>query len=150
MPNWHMSEFPICIKPVAFPNNNWIMPKPVWMWRKQIGMRHNKPLLSKHRSADMSQGSMLGETENVKKEAELFRISRMNKMKARVWISEKDVREVERGMPAYAVWNNKRIDGKVVEVDMALDPKTQAFGAVIEFDNPQMILKIWNYCRCFY
>ena len=32
-------------------------------------------------------------------------------------------------------------NGKVVEVDMALDPKRQAFGAVIEFDNPQMILK---------
>jgi len=81
------------------------------------------------------------ETENVKKEAELFRISRMNRMKARVWVSEKDVLEVERGLSAYAVWNNKRIDGKVVEVDMALDPKTQAFGAVVEFTNPQMILK---------
>jgi RND family efflux transporter MFP subunit len=81
------------------------------------------------------------ETENVKKEAELFRISRMNRMKARVWVSEKDVLEVERGIPAYAIWNDRRIDGKVVEVDMALDPKTQAFGAVIEFNNPQMILK---------
>jgi RND family efflux transporter MFP subunit len=81
------------------------------------------------------------ETENVKKDAELFRISRMNRMKARVWVSEKDVLEVERGIPAYAIWNNKRIDGKVVEVDMALDPERQAFGAVIEFDNPQMILK---------
>jgi RND family efflux transporter MFP subunit len=81
------------------------------------------------------------ETDNVKKEAELFRISRMNRMKARVWVSEKDVLEVERGIPAYALWNNKRIDGKVVEVDMALDPKRQAFGTVIEFNNPQMILK---------
>ena len=81
------------------------------------------------------------ETENVKKEAELFRISRMNRMKARVWVSEKDVLEVERGIPAYAVWNNRRINGRVVEVDMALDPQHQAFGAVVEFDNPQMILK---------
>lgn len=81
------------------------------------------------------------ETENVKKEAELFRISSMNRMKARVWVSEKDVLEVERGLSAYAIWNEKRIDGKVVEVDMALDPKTQAFGTVIEFNNPKMILK---------
>jgi len=81
------------------------------------------------------------ETENVKKEAELFRISRMKKMKARVWISEKDVMEVERGIPAYAIRNDRRIDGKVVEVDMAIDPKKQAFGAVIEFDNPKKILK---------
>jgi RND family efflux transporter MFP subunit len=81
------------------------------------------------------------ETENVKKEAELFRISRMNRMKARVWVSEKDVLEVERGIPAYAVWNDRRINGRIVEVDMALDPQHQAFGAVVEFDNPQMILK---------
>ena len=42
-----------------------------------------------------------------KKESELFRISRMNRMKARVWVSEKDVLEVKRGLPAYAIWNNK-------------------------------------------
>lgn len=80
------------------------------------------------------------ETENVKKEVELFRISRMNRMKARVWIPEKDILEVEQGLPAYAIWNNKRIDGKVTEVDMALDPNNQAFGAVVEFNNPNMIL----------
>lgn len=81
------------------------------------------------------------ETDNVKKEAELFTISRMDKMKARAWISEKDVREVTRGIPAYALWNDIRIDGKVVEVDMALNQKRQAFGAVVEFDNPNKILK---------
>lgn len=80
-------------------------------------------------------------SDNVKKEAELFTISRMNRMKARVWISEKDVREVERDMPAYAVWNDLRIEGQVVEMDMALNQKKQAFGAAIEFDNPQKILK---------
>jgi RND family efflux transporter MFP subunit len=81
------------------------------------------------------------ETDNVKKEAELFRISRMDKMKARVWVSEKDVLEITRGIPAYAVWNDLKIYGKVVEVDMALDLKKQAFGAVVEFDNPNKILK---------
>ena len=81
------------------------------------------------------------ETDNVKKDDELFRISRMNKMKARVWVSEKDVLEIERGILAYALWNNIRIDGIVVEVDMALDMKKQAFGTVIEFENPNRILK---------
>jgi RND family efflux transporter MFP subunit len=83
----------------------------------------------------------VSETDNVKKEAELFTISRMNRMKARVWISEKDSREVKDGMPAYAVWNDIRIDGKVVEVDMALNQQKQAFGAQLEFDNPGKILK---------
>jgi len=83
----------------------------------------------------------VSETDNVKKEAELFTISRMNRMKARVWISEKDSREVKNGMSAYAVWNDMRIDGKVVEVDMALNQQKQAFGALLEFDNPGKILK---------
>ena len=83
----------------------------------------------------------VSETDNVKKEAELFTISRMNRMKARVWISEKDSREVKNGMSAYAVWNDVRIDGKVVEVDMALNQQKQAFGALLEFDNPGKILK---------
>ena len=81
------------------------------------------------------------ETDYVRKEAELFTISRMDKMKARVWIAERDVREVKRGLPAYALWNGLRIDGKVVEVDMALNHDHQAFGAVVEFENPQTILK---------
>jgi len=83
----------------------------------------------------------ISETDNVKKEAELFTISRMNRMKARVWISEKDSREVKNGMAAYAVWNDIRIEGKVIEVDMALNQQKQAFGALLEFDNPGKILK---------
>jgi RND family efflux transporter MFP subunit len=80
-------------------------------------------------------------TDNVKRDAELFTISRMDKMKARVWISEKDARIVTSGMPAVAIWNDIQIEGKVVEVDMALNQKHQAFGAVVEFKNPQKILK---------
>lgn len=81
------------------------------------------------------------ESDNVKKDEELFTISRMDKMKARVWISEKDVREVRRGIPAYALWSGIRINGRVVEVDMALNQMKQAFGAMVEFDNPNKILE---------
>jgi RND family efflux transporter MFP subunit len=81
------------------------------------------------------------ETDNVKKEAKLFTISKMDKMKARVWISEKDVREISRGNPAYAVWGDVQINGSVVEVDMAINQQKQAFGAVVVFDNPKKILK---------
>ena len=81
------------------------------------------------------------ESDNVKKEAELFTISRMDRMKARVWITEKDAREVVTGLPAYAIWNGAKIEGTIVEVDMALNQKKQAFGAVVEFDNPKTILK---------
>lgn len=81
------------------------------------------------------------ESDNVKKEAELFTISRMNKMKARVWISEKDAPDVVRGLSAMAVWNGIELEGKVVEVDMALNQMRQAFGAAIEFENPGKIVK---------
>jgi RND family efflux transporter MFP subunit len=81
------------------------------------------------------------ESDNVKRDAELVTISRMDRMKARVWIAEKDAPEVEPGLTAYAVWNDIRIDGQVVEVDMALNQQRQAFGAMLEFDNPQKILK---------
>ncbi len=81
------------------------------------------------------------ESDNVKKEAELFTISRMDRMKARVWITEKDASEVVIGLPAYAIWNGAKIEGTIVEVDMALNQKKQAFGAVVEFDNPKTILK---------
>ena len=81
------------------------------------------------------------ESDNVKKEAELFTISQMDKMKARVWISEKDAPDVVRGVPARAIWNGVEIKGKVIEVDMALNQMRQAFGAAIEFENPKKILK---------
>lgn len=81
------------------------------------------------------------ETDNVKKDAGLVTISRMDKMKAWVWISEKDASEIKRDLPAYAEWNDVRIEGSVVEVDMALNQMKQAFGCVLEFNNPHKILK---------
>jgi membrane fusion protein (multidrug efflux system) len=81
------------------------------------------------------------ESDNVKKDAELFTISRMDRMKAKIWVSEKEVSEVKAGLNAYAVWNDIRIDGKVIEVDMALNQQRQTFGVTVEFDNPDKILK---------
>jgi RND family efflux transporter MFP subunit len=81
------------------------------------------------------------ETDNVKRDDELLTIARMNRMKAKVWVTEKEVNAVKKGLPAYAMWNNIRIEGEVVEVDMALNQQNQAFGAVVVFDNPDKILK---------
>ena len=61
------------------------------------------------------------ESDNVKKEAELFTISRMDRMKARVWITEKDAREVVTGLPAYAIWNGAKIEGTIVEGDITIN-----------------------------
>ena len=75
------------------------------------------------------------ESENVKVDDELVTVSRTNKLKAKVWISEKEISKVETGLPAIATWNEQVMQGKVVQVDMAINQNSQAFGAVLEFEN---------------
>jgi len=75
------------------------------------------------------------ESENVKFEDELATISKTNKLKAKVWVSEKEISKVETGLSAIATWNEQVIQGKVVQVDMAINQNSQAFGAVLEFEN---------------
>ena len=38
-------------------------------------------------------------------------------------------------MKATATWNGHEITGNIVQLDLALNPDKQAFGALIEFDN---------------
>ena len=79
----------------------------------------------------------VSETENVKKEAELFTVSKINKLKATVWITEKEISDVKEGMPVRAVWQDKELKGTVVRVNMAMNERTQAFEALLVFDNPE-------------
>jgi RND family efflux transporter MFP subunit len=77
----------------------------------------------------------VSETENVKKEAELFTISKLNDLKSKVWITEKEIFDVKKGMPARAVWQDLELKGFVDRVDMAMNVKSQAFGALLKFKN---------------
>ncbi len=81
------------------------------------------------------------ETDNVQRDDELFTISRTDKMKAVVWISEEEIFDIRRGMAAYAVWREYKIPGRVVQVDMAMDHDKKAFQALIELNNPENRLK---------
>ena len=83
----------------------------------------------------------VAETDNVQKEAELFTISRTGRMKAYTWISEEQIFDVEKGMPATAVWQGYTIEGKVVQVDMAMNQMKKAFRALLEFDSPDNKMK---------
>lgn len=76
------------------------------------------------------------ESDNVNRDDQLFTISKTDKLKARVWVAESEIKDLKKGMPAYAVWNDAIITGKVVQVNMAMNQKVQAFGAVVEFINP--------------
>lgn len=81
------------------------------------------------------------ETENVKEKSPLVTISNTEKMKAAIWVSEDEIFHIKQDMPAVAVWKDNRAEGKVVQVDMAMDMRKRAFRAVVEFDNPENLLK---------
>jgi membrane fusion protein (multidrug efflux system) len=56
-------------------------------------------------------------------------------------VSEEEIFDVKKEMPAVAVWKGNTIEGKVVEVDMAMNATRKAFRALVEFDNPDNRLK---------
>jgi len=81
------------------------------------------------------------ETDNVQRDDELFTISRTDRMKAITWISEKEISDINKGMLAYVMLDGQKIEGKVVQVDLAMDQDKRAFQAVIELANPNKALK---------
>lgn len=83
----------------------------------------------------------VSETDNVDKEMPLVTISRTDRMKAAIWISEDEIADVEKGIPAVAVWKGNTVEGKVVQVDMAMNVMRKAFRALVEFDNPDNRMK---------
>ena len=79
------------------------------------------------------------ESDNVREDEELFTVSRIDKLKAKIWVSDKDVRSFQRGLPASAAWRGTEISGRVVQVDMSVNKERQAFGVTVELDNPEKI-----------
>jgi len=75
------------------------------------------------------------ESENVESGDPLFTVANYDRLKARVWISEKDISKVRTGLNAAAYWEGYSINGKVVQTDLSLNPEKQAFGVMLEFDN---------------
>jgi len=76
------------------------------------------------------------ESDNVEPGDVLFTISQTDRLKTRVWATEKEILSIREGQKASAVWNGINLTGRVVQVDMALNQDRKAFGVVVEFDNP--------------
>ena len=74
-------------------------------------------------------------TDNVKAGDILFAVTDDSKLKGKVWIQERDIAKVSKGMKATAAWNGAEITGKIVQLDLALNPDKQAFGALFELEN---------------
>ncbi len=81
------------------------------------------------------------ETDNVKKDDELFTIARIDKVKARVWASDKNINDIENGQHATAEWNGHVIEGKVVQVDMSMNQERKAFAVDVVFDNSRNLIR---------
>ena len=76
------------------------------------------------------------ESDNVSPGDVLFTISKTNKLKAHVWASEHQISDIAVGSTATASWRDITLQGSVIQVDLSLDTSKQAFGVIVEFDNP--------------
>ena len=81
------------------------------------------------------------ETDDVRKETVLATISNLSKLKGSILVSEDEISNVKIGSKAIAEWQGMKIDGKVTQVDMAMDPMTQAFNADVTFENRNSTIK---------
>ncbi|MCL2705567.1 MAG: efflux RND transporter periplasmic adaptor subunit [Spirochaetaceae bacterium] len=76
-------------------------------------------------------------SENVSSGDHLFTVTNYDKLTGKVWILEKDISKVKKGLNAEAIWEGNTIKGKTTQIDLSLNPSRQAFGAFIEFDNKE-------------
>ena len=83
----------------------------------------------------------VSETDNVDREMPLVTISNTERMKTSIWVSEDEIFDIEKDMPAAATWKGHKIEGLVVEVDSGMNLSRRAFRAQVEFDNPDNLLK---------
>ncbi|MDA3813983.1 MAG: efflux RND transporter periplasmic adaptor subunit [Candidatus Cloacimonetes bacterium] len=81
------------------------------------------------------------ETDGVHAEDVLAFVSQTNKMKARIWATEKEVCQIKKGKKATATWNNTTLTGEVTEVAIAMDRGHNAFAVNLEFNNTNNLCK---------
>ncbi|MBU2492604.1 MAG: efflux RND transporter periplasmic adaptor subunit [Bacteroidetes bacterium] len=83
----------------------------------------------------------VNEKDNVQDKTPLFSIAQLNKLSAKVWANEDEIKTIKKSMMAYIKNSEKIYEGRVSEVAIKADPATQAFYAEIQFDNPGLNLK---------
>ncbi len=78
------------------------------------------------------------ESDDVEPGDVLFKVSRAGRLKARLWVPEGQVSDMAVGQRATATSGRMTLKGKVTQVDMSLNSEKQAFGVLVEFDNPDL------------
>ena len=82
------------------------------------------------------------EGDNVAAEAALFTLAQTNVMRTKVWATLDEANQIKKGMSAYIKQNGSKINGRVIDVSLSVDPYTQSFYVEVEFNNPNGELKV--------
>lgn len=77
------------------------------------------------------------ESENVAPGDPLFTVSDYRRLRTMVWLTDRQVQSIAVGQRATAEWQGVRLEGEVVQVDIAMNRDRMAFGARLRFDNPE-------------
>ena len=75
--------------------------------------------------------------DNVNKDAHLFTVAQTNVMRAKIWVSEKEIGLMKKGMKTVAVFNGREYPGRITDVSLGVDPVRQSFYVESEFNNSQ-------------
>jgi RND family efflux transporter MFP subunit len=67
----------------------------------------------------------------------LFTVSKLDKMIATINVSDSEIKHVRKGMKATATWQGETFSGRVTDISIAIDSKTQAFPVEVTFSNPK-------------
>ncbi len=81
------------------------------------------------------------ESENVSPGTELFTVSDYARLNTTVWVSDRDIGKVKVGQKAAAIWGEAEIEGRVVQVDLAMDQERKAFAVKLEFYNEDLAVQ---------
>ena len=71
----------------------------------------------------------------------LFKVAQVNKMIAKINVSDEEYKYIRKGMEVIATWNGEQFRGRVTTVGLSMGVKTRSFPIEIEIDNPRNALK---------
>ena len=72
----------------------------------------------------------------------MFTVAQLNRIKAKLWVTESEVRSIRTGMPAeIRTSEGETFSGRITEVSLSMDQMRRAFSVEAEFPNPQKVLK---------
>ncbi len=71
----------------------------------------------------------------------LFKVSQLERMIAKVWVSGDEIQYIKKGMKAIGRWNGGTYSGTISDIALAMDEKRNAFQVEISFPNPKRELK---------